>query len=459
MTGREGRRIVLLLLCVGFSYILAAAIRSNAHGAIKAIDFGEIYYGARCAIEHKDPYDPQTVFREFEADGGRILNTNPKEEQDDRTVISVAVYPPTAFLAVFPLAIMPWPVAREIWLGLTSVLLALAALAAWDLGGEAPAISGAMACFILLNCYVLLVGGNPAGIVIPLCVIAAWCFLKDRYALAGVLMLAISLVVKPHDVGFVWLYFLLAGGALRKRALQTLAIAGVFGICAAIWIAPRSPHWVSELHQNLELVSRPGNTSDPGPAGRSYRSFFQAVDLQVAASSISSDPHIYNPVSYAIGGGLILAWGIAVLRKRSKKGSSPPALREGTLLALAAISILTLLPVYHRPYDAKLLLLAIPGCAMLWAGGGVRRWIALGLTSAAILFTSDIPLTLWAAATGGLAASGSSFGGKVMLMLLQPGPLVLLAAGCFYLWVYMRCEQPAGPAKQEGGGVNAAAAT
>jgi len=29
-----------------------------------------------------------------------------------------------------------------------------------------------------------------------------------------------------------------------------------------------------------------------------------------------------------------------------------------------------MLVTYHRPFDAKLLLLAVPACAMLWAEGG-----------------------------------------------------------------------------------------
>ena len=53
-----------------------------------------------------------------------------------------------------------------------------------------------------------------------------------------------------------------------------------------------------------------------------------------------------------------------------------------------------MLPVYHRPYDAKLLLLAVPACAALWAQGGVRRWLGLVTTSAAILVTSDFPSAL-----------------------------------------------------------------
>ena len=111
---------------------------------------------------------------------------------------------------------------------------------------------------------------------------------------------------------------------------------------------------------------------------------------------------------------------------------------EQAPLALAAISVLTLLPVYHRPYDAKLLLLTIPACAMLWAEGGMRRWVALALTSAGILVTSDLPLVLLLICTKNMTASLSTWTGKLTNVLLWPAPLVLLTLGFFYLWAYIR---------------------
>ncbi len=45
-----------------------------------------------------------------------------------------------------------------------------------------------------------------------------------RCVWVGILCLAVSLAIKPHDGGLVWLYFILAGGAFRKRALQSLVV-------------------------------------------------------------------------------------------------------------------------------------------------------------------------------------------------------------------------------------------
>ncbi|HEV2132786.1 MAG TPA: glycosyltransferase family 87 protein [Terracidiphilus sp.] len=424
------KRIIILAVCASVSYFWAAAIRAGAHDGTRANDFVNMYYGTRCFLEHKDLYNPQTVRAELKADGGRLPEMSAGEKAISGTWVMVQEYLPPAYLAMAPFGFLPRRVAQALWMVLIPLLMIVAGYLAWGLAPEAPVLAGCMAGFILLNSVVVMTVGNPAGIVLPFCVIAAWCFLKERYALAGVVLLAWSLAMKPHDAGLVWLYFVLAGGTGRKRALQTLGITAVLGICAALWIAPASPHWVGELHGQIAMISAHGGASDAGPTGLDNRGFSPIVSLQNTLAVFKDDAHFYNPVSYAIGGGLILAWMIAVLRKRRS--------REETLLALAAISILTMLPVYHHAEDAKLLLLAIPGCALLWAAGGARRWMALGSTAAAIFVTSDIPIVAMVAATGKVAISDSTIGGKVALLLVQPAPLVLLAAGCFYVCVLVR---------------------
>lgn len=432
MTISNAKRMVVLILCIGIPYLWAASIRSASHGLVRANDFGAVYYGARCVLQHKDPYDPATALHEFEADGGKFAAKDPKQEKSDLSVISEEVYPPTALLLVSPLARLRWPLLQTVWLTLIAGLLVLAAFLMWDLAAQSPAVAGWMLGFVLLNCVILLLSGNLVGVVAPSCAIAAWCFLKDRLAWAGVALFAVSLVLKPHDAGFVWLYFLLAGGAGRKRALCSLAGAAILGMYAAIWVLPASPHWYAELHRNLTLVSIRGNISDPGPSGLSSRSISPIISLQGAISIFEGDPTLYNCVTHLLAGGLILTWAVTALRKRASK--------EASLLALAAISILTMLPVYHRADDAKLLLLVIPACAMLWKSKGRTGWLAINLTAAAVFVTSAVPIIFEAAAVANLPLEFSTMSGKLTLLLLQPAPLVLLAAGCFYLWEYIRYE-------------------
>src|ERR1019366_4930389 len=127
------------------------------------------------------------------------------------------------FLFIAPFAMLPLATAQALWIILTGGGLILAGFLMWNLGSKyAPILSGCLIGFLLANCQLAFATGNTAGIVVGLCVVAVWCFLEDRFVLAGILCLAVSLAIKPHDAGLVWLYFLLAGGTYRKRALQTL---------------------------------------------------------------------------------------------------------------------------------------------------------------------------------------------------------------------------------------------
>jgi hypothetical protein len=46
-----------------------------------------------------------------------------------------------------------------------------------------------------------------------------------------------------------------------------------------------------------------------------------------------------------------------------------------------------MLIIYHRQCDAKLLLLIVPACAMLWDSGRTIRWVALAATTLGVVLT------------------------------------------------------------------------
>jgi hypothetical protein len=432
-------RILVLVLCVGFSAFLSYAIRQQAPKLTLMCDFGAIYYGARSAMQHQDPYDPNAVARllakELAAKGGQ-LPTDSLQAAMARTILTVDINPPTTLFLLIPLALLPWSIAQNLWMILLAGLLAFAAFRVWDLGARlAPDVWVLLAGFLLANCQGLLLDGNSAGLAVSLSIIAAWCFLERRAEVVGAVLLAISLFVKPHDSGLVWFYFLLAGGVLRKRALQTLAVAAVLALCASLWIAPVSPHWLLEMHSNLTTLSARGAT-DPSLSGTTNSGAGQIIDLQAALSILCNKPLFYNVTTWLAVGALTLIWALATLTR--------PTSPQRALFALAAISALSLLPVYHRSNDAKLLLLALPACATLWTGKGAKRWLALGLTSASIFLTSDIPLAVLGELTRNLHISTSSLTEKLTaVLLLRPAPLLLLATGCFYLWIYLRYAPPA----------------
>lgn len=392
-------------------------------------DFKASYYSARCFIHQGcDPYAEPDVFRMYGDQEDLQLPSS------DRThfVVTRYVYLPSAFVFTVPFAFLPVGPAHVLWMAVTSAALILAAFLMWSFGrNDAPLASAVLLAFLLANSGMTLAIGNPAGVTVAFCVIAVWCFINDRFIPAGIICLAIGLALKPHDVGFVWLYLLLAGGRLRKNALRTLALYAVFALPMFLWTTHISPHWIPELRSNLQWFSQRGGINDPGPSSFTGHGVIRAIDLQAAISVFKDDPHFYNAVSFLVCGLLFLAWAASIVRSRPSVA--------GLWLMFAGISALSMLPSYHRPYDAKLVLLMAPAFAILWAERGPVRWAVLLLAGAAIAAIGDFPLAILAVFAQRLHLSAGSFFGKLMTVLLwNPTPILLLATSIFFLWAFGR---------------------
>ena len=391
-------------------------------------DFKGVYYDARCLLQHLDPYQEGAPLGVYQAERGMLSPSSDTLRQ----ALTWTVYLPTTFILVAPFAVLSLGTAHLLWTMITAGSLILAAFLMWNSAAKyAPVLSCALICLVLANCEVLFAFSNPAGIAVSLCVVAAWCFLKARYVPAGILCLAISLALKPHDAGLVWLFFLLAGGVYRKRALQTLLVTAVLSLPAILWVSQIAPNWMREWQSNVAAISAHGSVNDPGLVFVTGPLSGMVIDLQSVIGIFRNNPHIYNPVSYLICGALLAVWLVRTLRLRFTQTAA--------WVALAAVVPLTILVTYHRPYDAKLLLLTIPACALLWAEGGVTGWIALAVNTAGIVLTSDIPAVILLILARNLHTSTVGMAGKIgTVLLVEPAPLILLAMGVFYLWVYLR---------------------
>jgi hypothetical protein len=108
-------------------------------------------------------------------------------------------------------------------------------------------------------------------------------------------------------------------------------------------------------------------------------------------------------------------------------------------LALAFASSVSMLPVYHRQHDTRLLLLTFPAFAFLWKERGFIRWLALAVTTAGVVLTGDSSMQLLGILARKLGSSPSTFSGRLLLLVLgRPAPLALLAMSIFYLWALLR---------------------
>jgi hypothetical protein len=425
---------LLLLLLGSVIFVLSgAAMEHIATGSMQ--DFKGVFYSTQCLLSHCDPYSEDQLLRLYVAEGGEGQSNALAQAQ--RQVVTLCVYFPTVFIFIAPFALMAWGPAHLLWMTLTATGLIVAAYLMWSLAEDAaPRLSGALIGLLLVFSAGLMLNGNSAGIAVSLCVIAVWCFLTERFVWVGVLCLAASLAIKPHDAGLVWLYFLLAGGVMRKRALETLAITALLALPAVLWVSQVSPHWVQELQYNQIVAAAHGGLSDPRPDAVGSGTAAMMTNLQTVFSMFWDDARVYDLVTYSVCGALLLVWAVTTLRSQQTPGRA--------WLALAAVAALSMLPVYHRPHDARLLLLTVPACAMLWGEGGVLRWFALGLNTAGIVLTGDIPLALLVGVTKGWHMDTAGLSGKALsIILTRPAPLILTVIGVFYLWVCVRrCHDP-----------------
>jgi hypothetical protein len=402
---------------VSMSFLLVLVGKAPLH------DFRTSYYGGACLLQRCDPYS--------EADIERLYSKEvplPTVPDRNRIVVTRNIYLPSTFPFTAPLALLPEQFGLDIWVFVIAASFLLASFLIWRVCTPgASTLAGFLISFCVANSGSLVYFTNPAGFVVPFCILAALSFVFDRFVVAGVACLAISLAFKPHDGGLIWLYFFLAGGVYRKRALQTLATIAAFSLPALIWVSYVSPHWMQELSANLSAFSGIGDMNDPrGPHGACMM-----TNLQTVTSFFWDNSRAYNLASYLICAPLLIVWVWITVRVRST--------RDNAWLALASICALSVLPIYHRQYDAKLILLAVPAFATLWSRRGRLGWAALAVTGVAVFFDGDFTWVAILQFTQKLHLYPNGPYSPGMTALLDfPVPLSLLAMTTFYLCVYWR---------------------
>ena len=90
----------LAVACLGSIFWIYSRPAKNGFGAEH--DFVTVIAGVHCAVSRCDPYDAPSLEREFLKMGGYMPTSHFKPEWP--------VYPPSTFLLLLPLSLLPWPV-------------------------------------------------------------------------------------------------------------------------------------------------------------------------------------------------------------------------------------------------------------------------------------------------------------------------------------------------------------
>jgi len=426
MNRDKARTDGFLLLCLGALTFVALGFLMLVARKDSGLDFRIAYSTARCLVEHRDPYNQDELLRVYQENGGTL----PQGGMETLRSEGLYIYLPTIFIATLPLLIFPMAVSYIVWTLGAALSFLIAAVMMWDVGKEhAPLLTGALLCCYLANSGSLISTGNAASIALSLGIIGAWCILRERWVVAGVVCMALSLAIKPHDAVFLWLALFFCGGVFRRRALQSLAVMAGLSLPFVLWIWRIAPQWIQEMRAHVAVLSAHGAVSDPGPTTVLNRGTLALTNLQAVFSLAWDEPRFYNAASYAICVCMAVVAIAVTVRRRPTENAR--------WMAMAFAAALTLLPVYHRQYDSKLLILTIPACALLWSRKGRTGKVAVLVTALGLLLTSDLPWAFYLAATSKMQFSGIA-GRLHFLSLAVPVPCVVTLVALFYLYTYVK---------------------
>ncbi|WP_158615393.1 glycosyltransferase family 87 protein [Acidipila sp. EB88] len=410
-----------LFRATAFTFMLLCCLLFVARGyhderlADHQRDFKQPFSSARCLLTGCNPYSETDTRIAYLRAGG--IN-------DDPIVFAPysALYPPFSLALLAPLAAIPYPVAQALWLWGCAGLFSVACLLTADLCGRFHSGSTVLCLgFFVVTSTILLMEGQVSTVAISLLVIGLWCFLRGRQPWLTTLCFTVALALKPHDALLLVLYFGFAGPRARVILRRTLVLTGLVVVAGCTWcsVHASSRFWMHDLLRNLYGNSGPGGVNEPVQANPQAG---YLVSAQAIFGTFSSHPLVYHTGAYLLTAGLLALWLQPVLALRGSLHKH--------LLAIAGLACITLLPVYHRQYDTRLLLLIFPAVAMLVGTRHRFATMAVTLAAAAGVLTAYPLLRRVLDHPARVEAAGR----LQTLLLYRPLPLVTLALALFFVF-------------------------
>ena len=247
-----------------------------------------------------------------------------------------------------PIAVFPWKIAKVLWLIVLLISFGATVASMSRVAGlrrdDVRTVAFVAACLALAPFQTGISSGNPTILVIGLCAVAIWAAHVRHDVSAGVLF-GMACSLKPQLGAFLVLYYLVR----RRWRLFVTAVATTVGLnlVAVLYLWLRGVSWIQGYLNNARGFVSANNIDDFSTANPGR---FNLINLQVPMFSMTGHSSSANLLAFVVGGCLICAWLYWMFRNQ----------HDSELLSLGTISVISLLPVYHRIYDAALL--AVPLC-------------------------------------------------------------------------------------------------
>lgn len=397
------RWIFRLLFLVGLIFFIQRG-PGRALGSVNSYDFAALSGSARCWLAAEDPYDGQLGIQKLRAAGDtpdRFPNANP----------SPNIYMPTSLPLFALVSWLDWVESRLVWCILCTAIFGFSMVLILRRAGLPDPWSWLLATLILFYSPTTsgLSTGNPSVISCALVIIAIHLGLESK-TMASAAVLGLAHALKPHlSICAVALFAL---WRLWTPILLSALVPVVLGIvsflrCSSIEVYGR---WMKSLLAGFTASLAPGGINDSSPTNPFS---YQFLNMQSVLALFSSNMKL---VDWLARGIMVILAAVYLWRRRTLPGD--PRLRDA-----AFFSVLTLTVIYHRYYDAQLLLIAVPFVVRGEAGLPVRA------ACAACLMLLAFPLQIFLASLPPLGPA--PFG----LLVARPIPVILVVTClCLIPW-------------------------
>ena len=366
--------LAILLLLAGAEFVLRGPVRF-AHAA-NFNDFISPYIQTRAWIEGQDPYSPQTMVRLWPPEAERFDFLS-RDLADGTLVLKRGIptaYPLTAFVLIAPVAALPWHIAHPLWLIITvfafgvtvaSLLCVAKLLPRTDLTLVFLAIALALAPF-----HTALAAGSIVTVAVAASAAAVWASSRRHDILAGVL-LAIAVGLKPQ-IGLPFCFYYLVRRRWRIPVVAAGFAALLFLLAFLRCLVSGTPWLENYLYDNRILFAH-GSLGD-FTEGNPIR--FGLINFQVAAYMLLHNREGASLVAIAVAAAGGMLWLFLICKGKE---------HVSELLALSALVVLSLLPIYHRFYDASLLIFPL-ALSLTALNGPLRVWARSALAVIVLVF-------------------------------------------------------------------------
>lgn len=351
--GGPKRGIVLLcaaLVVIGLGWFTwRGPVRAWTTGSN---DLALLHSGAMAWLKGTSPYLPEQLDPLYLGAGGRP-DYAPGVRGTQEWIYPPSadlLYPPPTFALLWPIGLLSWSGAKLAWilvnaLSTAAIAWSLVRIAGWR-WSEWRSLLLAALVLIFMPVTTTIAHGQTALPPAALVFLAQAARLSGRGRLCG-LLLGVAVCLKPQ-VGLIFLGYELVKGRWKNALAGAIAAAVVSAVGIGRLMMAGVP-WLAQLRENVRLFTTAA-AGDPTGANP-FR--YQMLNLHPLLHEAIADRTVVTALVWALVGGAGLLY-LALWRPWKEDR------RELVSLSLAGVA--SLLVVYHRAYDAVLILPALVWC-------------------------------------------------------------------------------------------------